>query len=183
MLNPGEPFMNAVLLGAALFLLLLGMGFGMLFAKLLARERTSPLPDDWEDIFSAGRYRAMERLLQDSDYQYLASKSGNNKNLEKQLREKRLRIFHSYITCLSQDFTRICTAIKRIMVDSQVDRPDLAGLLMKQHFLFSLTVMAIEVRLVLYNFGIGTPDGRDLVDALDTMCGQLRTLSLVVDAA
>ena len=182
MLSPGELFMNAVLLGAALFLLLLGMGFGMLFAKLLARERTSPLPDDWEDIFSAGRYRAMERLLQDADYQYLASKT-DNKHLEKQLREKRLRIFHSYITCLSQDFTRICTAIKRIMVASQVDRPDLAGLLMKQHFLFSLTVLAIEVRLVLYNLGIGTPDGRDLIDALDAMCGQLRTLSLVVDAA
>jgi hypothetical protein len=175
--------MNAVLLGAALFLLLLGMGFGMLFAKLLARERTSPLPDDWEDIFSVGRYRAMERLLHDADYQYLASKSGNNKTLEKQLRDKRIGIFHSYITCLSQDFTRICKAIKKVMVDSQVDRPDLAGLLMKQHFIFSLTVLSIEVRLVLYNVGIGTPDGRDLVASLDAMCGQLRTLSLVVDAA
>jgi hypothetical protein len=175
--------MNAILLGAALFLLLLGMGFGMLFSKLLARERTSPMPDDWEDIFSAGRYRAMERLLQDADYQYLASKSRSNKTMEKQLREKRLRIFHSYISCLSQDFTRICTAIKKIMVDSQVDRPDLAGLLMKQHFIFTLTVMAIEVRLVLYNFGIGTPDGRELIDSLDAMCGQLRTLSLVAETA
>jgi hypothetical protein len=175
--------MNAVLLGTALFLLFLGMGFGMLFAKLLARERTSPLPDDWEDIFSAGRYRAMERLLQDADYKYLASKSGANKQLEKDLREKRLHIFHSYINCLSQDFTRICTAIKKTMVDSQVDRPDLAGLLMKQHFLFTLTVMSIEVRLVLYDLGIGTPDGRDLIDSLDAMCGQLRTLSLVANAA
>jgi hypothetical protein len=125
----------------------------------------------------------MERLLEDADYQYLASKTGNNRTLEKQLREKRLGIFHSYITCLSQDFTRICRAIKKIMVDSQVDRPDLAGLLMKQHFIFTLTVLSIEVRLVLYNVGIGTPDGRDLVDSLDAMCGQLRTLSLVVDAA
>src|SRR5229473_176221 len=175
--------MNAVLLGAALFLLLLGMGFGMLFAKLLARERTSPLADDWDDIFSVGRYRAMERLLEDADYQYLASKSGNNRTLEKQLRERRLGIFHSYITCLSQDFTRICKAIKKVMVDSQVDRPDLAGLLMKQHFIFTLTVLSIEFRLGLYHFGIGTPDGRDLINSLDAMCGQLRRLSLVIDAA
>src|SRR5579863_7810984 len=130
MLTLSEHCMNAVFLGAAFFLLLLGMGFGMLFAKLLEREQALPMPDDWEDIFSAGRYRAMERLLRDADYQYLASRSGDNKRLEKQLREKRLRIFHSYITCLSRDFTRICSAIKKVMVDSRVDRPDLAGLLM-----------------------------------------------------
>ena len=69
------------------------------------------------------------------------------------------------------------------MVDSQVDRPDLAGLLMKQHFIFTLTVLSIEFRLVLYNFGLGTPDGRELIEALETMCGQLRSLSLIVEAA
>jgi len=175
--------MNAVMLGAALFVVLLGVGFGVLFAQLLSRDRTLPLPEDWEEVFSPARYRAMERLLEETDYQYLASKSGNNKKLEKQLREKRVRIFHAYINCLSQDFTRICKAIKKIMVDSQVDRPDLAGLLMKQHFLFTLTASTIEFRLLLYNFGLGTPDGRDLVDSLDAMCAQLRTLSLVVDTA
>jgi len=66
---------------------------------------------------------------------------------------------------------------------AMLGRPDLAGLLMKQHFIFTLTVLSIEVRLVLYNAGIGTPDGRDLVESLEAMCGQLRTLSLVVDAA
>jgi hypothetical protein len=175
--------MNAVLLGAALFLVLLGVGFGVLFAQLLSRDRTVPLPDDWEEVFSPARYRAMERLLEQTDYQYLASKSGYNKRLERQLRERRIRIFQAYVNCLSQDFTRICKAIKKVMVDSQVDRPDLAGLLMKQHFIFTLTVLSIEFRLGLYHFGVGTPDGRDLIDSLDAMCGQLRTLSLVVDVA
>src|SRR5260370_39617350 len=78
--------MNAVLLAAALFLVLLGVGFGMLFAQLLSRDRLLPLPDDWEEMFSPARYRAMERLLEEADYQYLASRSGNNKGLEKQLR-------------------------------------------------------------------------------------------------
>jgi hypothetical protein len=175
--------MSVVLLGAALFLVLLGMGFGLLFAKLLSRERALPLPEDWEEFFSPARYKAMERLLDETDYQYLASESGSNKRLEKQLRERRVHIFQAYVSCLSQDFTRICNAIKKVMVDSQVDRPDLAGLLMKQHFVFTLTVLSIEFRLVLYNFGLGAPDGRDLIDSLETMCSQLRTLSLVVDAA
>jgi hypothetical protein len=175
--------MNAVLFAAGLFLVLLGVGFGLLFAKLLSSDRTLPLPDDWEEVFSPARYRAMERLLEDTDYQYLSTRPHQSRRLERQLRNRRLRIFHAYITCLSDDFTRICNAIKKVMIDSQVDRPDLAGLLMKQHFIFTLTVLSIEFRLVLYNFGIGTPDGRDLIDSLDTMCAQLRTLSLVADGA
>ncbi|HUJ20902.1 MAG TPA: hypothetical protein VLX58_05230 [Bryobacteraceae bacterium] len=175
--------MNAVLLGAAILLVLLGVGFGMLFARLLSRDRDLPALEDWEEIFSPARYKAMERLLEETDYQYLASKSANNQKLEKQLRAKRVRIFSAYVSCLSRDFTRICNAIKKMMVDSRVDRPDLAGLLMKQHFIFTITVLSIEVRLVLYNFGMGAPDGRSLIDALETMSSQLRTLSLVIDPA
>ncbi|SRR5579864_1008085 len=175
--------MTVVLFAAALLLVLLGVAFGMLFAKLLSRERAVPATEDWEDVFSPGRYKAMERLLEETDYQYLSATSGDNKKLQKRLRNQRVRIFGSYVICLSQDFTRICNAIKKVMVDSQVDRPDLAGLLMKQHFLFTVTVLAIEFRLVLYNFGLGAPDGRSLVQTLETMCAQLQTLSLVVDAA
>ena len=175
--------MNIILFAAALLLVLLGVAFGMLFAKLLSHDRALPAPDEWEDVFSPGRYKAMERLLEEADYQYLSSKTGDNKRLQKRLRHQRVRIFGAYVSCLSQDFTRICNAIKKVMVDSQVDRPDLAGLLMKQHFLFTITVLAIEFRLLLYNFGLGAPDGRGLVQALESMCAQLRTLSLVVDAA
>lgn len=175
--------MNIVLLATALFLVLLGVGFGMLFAKLLVHERTLPTPEDWEEVFSPGRYKAMERLLEEADYQYLAAKSHNNKQLQKRLRDRRVHIFSSYLNCLSQDFTRVCNMIKKVMVDSQVDRPDLAGLLMKQHFVFTFTVLSIEIRLVLYNFGWGAPDGRSLVRSLDNMTAHLRTLSLVVDAA
>ncbi len=175
--------MSIVLLATALFLVLMGIGFGMLFAKLLAHRTTLPASEDWEDVCSPGRYKAMERLLEQTDYQYLAAKSGDNNKLQKRLRDRRVRIFSSYLNCLSQDFTRICNAIKKIMVDSQVDRPDLAGLLMKQHFIFSLTVLSIEIRLVLYNFGWGTPDGRSLVRSLDNMSAHLRTLLLVVDTA
>ena len=66
------------------------------------------------------------------------------------------------------------------MVDSQVDRPDLAELLMKQHFIFTITVLSIEFRLVLYDFGWGAPNGRGLIHSLASMCAHLRTLSRIV---
>jgi len=173
--------MTAVLLGAALFLVLLGTGFGFLFARLLARDRVTPLPDDWEDIFSPARYKAMERLLEEVDYRYLSTQPGFGRQLENQLRDRRIHIFRNYVNCLAHDFTRICTAIRKLMVESEIDRPDLAGLLMKQHFTFSLTILFIEFKLVLYSLGMGSVDGRDLVRALDNMCAQLRALSAVVE--
>jgi hypothetical protein len=76
---------------------LLGVGFGMLFAKLLANGHALPAPDDWEEIFSPGRYKAMERPLEETDYQSLAAKSGDNKRLQKRLRDQRVRIFSAYM--------------------------------------------------------------------------------------
>src|SRR5579863_6610202 len=166
--------MTAVLLGAALFLILVGAGFCLLFARLLSRERISTISDEYDEIFCPARYKAMERLLEETDYQYVASKSGNSKKLEKRFRAQRVRIFRDYVNCLSQDFTHICATIKKLMVDSEVDRPDLAGLLMKQNFIFTVTVLSIEIRLMLYSAGLGRPDGRDLVVSLDTMCTHLR---------
>ncbi len=94
----------------------------------------------------------MERLLEETDYRYLNTQPGLGRQLENQLRDRRIHIFRNYINCLAHDFTRICTAIRKLMVDSEIDRPDLAGL-----------------------------DGRDLVQALENMCAQLRALSAVVE--
>jgi len=173
--------MSAFLLGAALFLVVLALGFAFLFTQLLARDRGGPLPPDWEDVFSPARYKAMERLLEDTDYEYVGTGGNRNKRIEHQLRSKRIQIFHDYVNCLAQDFTRICKAIRKLMVDSDVDRPDLAGLLMKQNFVFTLAILHIEFNLILYRFGIGNPDGKALVQSLDTMYGQLRTLALIVE--
>jgi hypothetical protein len=173
--------MHTFLLGSALFLAVLAAGFAYLFTQLLSRGRSEPLPADWEDVFSPSRYRAMERLLEEADYEYIASRGGGNEQLEKQLRARRTHIFSDYVTCLSQDFTRICRAIRKLMVDSEVDRPDLAGLLMKQNLIFTLAILTIEFNLVLYRLGVGKPDGRDLVHSLDTVFGHLSKLALLVE--
>src|SRR5438445_480345 len=80
---------------------------------------------------SPARYKVMERPLEETDYDYVAALRRGNKRLDQALRGRRIRIFRSYVNCLAQDFTRICKAIRKLMVDSDVDRPDLAGLLMK----------------------------------------------------
>lgn len=176
--------MTAVLLGAALFLILMGAGFCLLLARLISRQRSASASDDYEQlIFCPARYKAMERLLEESDCEYVAAKTGNSTRLERRFRAQRVRIFRDYVNCLAEDFSRICAAIKKYIVESGEDRPDLAGLLMKQNFTFTLTVLGVEFRLILYGLGVGQPDGRDLVLALEEMCSSLQALALVVNPA
>lgn len=122
--------MNVLLIPAAVFLLL-AIAFAWLFAKLISRDRTIGFPDDSDEIFSPTRYRVMELLLNDADRDYLCSQPGWNDRKERRYRKARIKIFRGYVHQLSDDFNKICKAIKILIVASEVDRPDLAGLLMK----------------------------------------------------
>ena len=128
-------------------------GFGLLFARLSSRDRLSVPPEDWEGIFSPARYHAMERLLDDADAEFLRSHRSFDRKAEKAFRSTRIHLFRGYMRQLSADFNRICKALKVLMVHSQVDRPDLAGLIMKKQFTCSLAMMKLELKLTLYGFG------------------------------
>jgi len=58
-----------------------GTGFGFLFARLLARDRVTPYLMIGK-IFSPARYKAMERLLEETDYRYLSTQPGFGRQLE-----------------------------------------------------------------------------------------------------
>jgi hypothetical protein len=76
----------------------------------------------------------MERLLAEADQKLVASL--DDRRMARKFRKVRVKIFRGYMMQLSEDFNRICKAIKLLMVTSQVDRPDLAGILMKQQLIF-----------------------------------------------
>ena len=71
--------------------------------------------------------------------------------------------------------------IKLLMVTSQVDRPDLAGFLMKQQLLFVFAMMSVELKLLLYGFGWSNVDVHRLTDSVDAVCAQLRSLAAIAE--
>jgi hypothetical protein len=73
----------------------------------------------------------------------------------------------------------VCTAIKLLMIHSQVDRPDLLSLLLRKRTWFLMGPLSIEFRLALHACGLGTVDVRNLVCSLDTMRIQLRELVVI----
>jgi hypothetical protein len=161
------------------FLLLAAAGLVAVFARLIPRSSSDLSILESDEIFSPNRYRAVERLLGEADLQTV--KSLGDKCLEKKFRKTRVKIFRGYMQHLSQDLNQICKVVKLLMITSDVDRSELTGVILKQQFQFSLTMLSIEVEMILYRFGWSGVDITALTEPLDALRSQLRGLVAVAE--
>ena len=177
--------MDWMMLLVTVIFLVFACGFAILFKRLTSRDRANmPLPlEEWEGIFSPSRYKAMERLLDETDGDFLRSYPGVSRRIERKLRRTRVTLFRAYMHQLSDDFHRICKTLKVLMIHSPVERNDLAGLILKQQFQFSVTMMVTEVRLTLYNLGWSRVDTQALLQPLAAVRAQLQSLAAVANPA
>ena len=130
-------------------------------------------------LLSADRYRPMLRLLSDDDLAFISA----NKKLQSELRAKRRKLFRGYLRCLTRDYSQLLAGVRQAMVQSGVDRPDLARALTKNRILFAIAICKIEFRLALHATGVGAVDVSGLVDAVEALRGQVRVLSAASVAA
>lgn len=174
--------MNFILLSSVGIFVFLGITFVALFRKLSSGNRETAFPGDLENLFAPLRYKPMERLLDPADGSFLTSQPACTRGMVRRFRATRLGIFRGYARCLGRDFTRVSNALKVLMIHAPTDRSALAGLLLKQRLLFSVSMMSLEFRLVLHGFGWSAPqaDIRNLVETLDALRSQLRVLALTV---
>ena len=156
----------------ALFLIVVGsvvLQFVLKMRSLRSAEaglRATPL-------LAEDRYRPMLRLLSDDDLAFVSSDS----KPQKALRARRRELFRGYLDCLTRDYARLLARVRQAMVHSGVDRPDLARALAKNRVLFAIAICKVEFRLTLHATGIGNVDISGLVDALETLRGQVSVLS------
>ena len=175
--------MNLVLPGAAAILVLAAAAFALLFRRMISQGSEAPLDLEWCREFSLAKYRPMERLFANDDYDFLAAQPGFHPRIYRKLQAERRRVFRRYLRCLSRDFSRLSAAARLVLVHSSQDRPDLAAALFKQRMIFTGAMAAVHFRLVLQTLGVGTVDVRGLVAALEGMRDQLRQLSPSVEAS
>lgn len=164
--------MNAIWLISCLTCLAVAVTLLALQRRFASVSRCGPLPDLAK--ISAARYRPMARLLDPTEEAFLASHEG--RGAIRRFRAERRRIFRGYLRSLERDFGSICGAIRLLLVNSQVDRPDLASALIRREANFALAMFSVRCRLIMHAAGIGTVDVRDLVGALDAMRIELGTL-------
>ncbi|SPE32756.1 conserved hypothetical protein [Candidatus Sulfopaludibacter sp. SbA6] len=139
-------------------------------AQQLVSSNCLPEGTAWIDELSTDRYRPMLRLLDQEDLEFLTPKMATR------LRILRCQIFRVYLRNMDADFGRICMALKSILLHSKIDRPDLVSALVQRQMLFAYRKMNIQLRALLYQYGVGTVDVSDLVRLFEGMRLELRTL-------
>jgi hypothetical protein len=161
-----------VYLFAALLLIALASLTARFYAQLrIMREAASrPVPQNL-----AGRYQPMLRLLSDADLKFGA----RNPASLKALRAERRTILRSYLACLSKDYASLLAAVRNVMAQSGVDRPDLARALAKNRVLFALAMCKIEFRLAMHWAGAENVEISGLVGAFDALREQVAGFSAV----
>lgn len=131
---------------------------------------------EWIGELSVERYRPMMHLLNSADLAFLRAQPGFTRGMEATLRAQRCQIFSGYLRSLNTDFSRICAAIKVLMLQSRDDRPDLAGILLKHQALFACGVAAVYGQMLLYRAGLCGVDVAPLMRIFDDMRRELRVL-------
>ena len=159
------------------------LAVALLFRQLSSSVNSLPVTAEWIDALSLDQYRPMMRLLDGEDIAFLRSQPGFTPAMVASLRLHRCQVFRGYLACLSTDFSRVCTALRLVMLHSMTDRPDLASVLVHYRLMFACGLLAIHVRLFLYQWGIGTVDAASLMKLFDLTCVELRHLVPMAQAA
>ena len=148
----------------------------LLIRRVAFRGSSLPLNADWINELSIERYRPMMRLLDGADVEFLRSQPGFTRQMATRLRIQRCQIFRGYLRCLAADFGRVCAAVKILLLQSQYDRPDLAGILIQRQTMFAFGMLIVQSRLFLYRWGVCSVDVTGLVKIFDLMRLDLRSL-------
>ena len=148
----------------------------LLVRRMTTDEGTLPVTAEWINDLSLERYRPMMRLLDTEDLEFLRSQPGFTPRMATKVRAQRAQIFRGYLRCLCADFSRICAAVKVLMAQSRHDRPELASTLIQHRVLFTMELVAVNVRLYFYRAGLGSVDVSDLVKSFEVLRLELRNL-------
>jgi hypothetical protein len=154
-----------------------GLAVALAFRKMASPKNAHPVTAEWVEELSVERYQPMLRLLDDRDVRALERITGVGPEKVAQFRRERARLFREYLKRLNGDFASVCLALKVIMLQAEVDRPDLAGTLLRAQFRFAAGMVSVQVHLALYELGIGNVQVQGLLTLFDSMRLQLRTLT------
>jgi len=153
---------------------MLVVAFLVLFLQLSHRFDPKAATQEWLEDFSLDRYAPMERLLDASDFDFLAARRPDRPELAKQLLAERRGIFREYLSLLVQDFNQLHFRAKLMLVHGAKDRPELAGELLRQQARFYASVCWIRCKVALYPIGWTALDVPRLLHALERMRTEIR---------
>jgi hypothetical protein len=164
------------ILVVATVLAILALVIGHQLWRLLHPLKGPSFSPRWFAKYSVVRYRPMERVLGEADFEFLSRQPGVDKKTLRAWRAERRDIFRVYLRDIAADFGRLHSAARILVLTSSEDRPDLAMTLLKLRATFAYAMLAMQWRLAMDAVGVRGLDIRPLVEALDGMRGELAHL-------
>jgi hypothetical protein len=133
----------------------------------------------------ADRYQPLTRLLQKTDIDYLSAQRGITPARMRRFRQERRRLFRNYLSSLISDFGGLCVLIRTLMVQSAVDRSDLAETMGTVRRKFYFAVLKIQFRLAIETLGLSTEgiEVPDLMSAFEALTAQARILQMTAETS
>ena len=151
--------------------------FASLIRQLFHRTALDHCTLEWLNEFSLESYRPMERLLNESDYEFLASQPGFHPSIARELRAERRRIFRIYLRSMIRDFNTLMSMAELMMVYSAEDRPDLARAIFRLRRQFYMRVIAAEMHLILSPLPLGAVNAGRLIHSLGAIRDNIQQLA------
>jgi len=142
--------------------------------RLARRYDAASCTPAWLETFSMDRYAPMERLLDPSDLQFLASQPGYRPEIGKRLLKERRQIFTSYLGRLVRDFNQVVAVGKWMIVSSATDRPGFGAALWQQQAAFYWSVCLIRCKVAVYPWGWTAVDVPGLLCTLERLHEEIR---------
>jgi hypothetical protein len=165
-----------VLIAVAIIATVLIAAFGLLFRQLASRSNDQAFTAEWFESFSLDSFAPMERLLDRSDFEFLAKQPGYRPEIGARLLKERKKLFLGYLRLLIGDFNQLLRIARLMIVYSAEDRAEFAKLLWRQQVTFYFAVCALRLRVALYPMGWTSLDVSRLMQALENMRSQVSQL-------
>ena len=121
-------------------------------------------------------FAPMERLLDQSDFEFLSGQPGYRPEIGARLLKERKKLFLGYLRLLIGDFNQLLRIARLMIVYSTEDRGEFAKALWRQQVAFYFAVSAVRVRVALYPMGWTSLDVSRLMQALESMRSQIAQL-------
>ena len=166
-----------ILIPAATLVLCLGTAIVHVLRSFFTRNKQQPATSPaaevcWRD------YRPLHRLLDPADFDFLRSQGVPEIRI-KRMRAERRKIYRTCLRSLAADFDLVHMQVNLLLIQSHVDRPELAAELARQRLAFHRNLMRAKFRLMLHACGFERMPAIELLQPLEVLQSELRQLATV----
>lgn len=160
-MNSTPLFLSALTAGVALLSVLVWM---------LVRVRSNKIPSGTaSNPTSPLALRPMARLLEESDFRFLASQPGFTPKIASTLRRRRIRVFRAYLDALAGEFNALHRELRIMALYAETDRSDFAATLVRYKLNFGFNLFLVRLRMAFFWLGIQPADTSVLVSTIESM--------------